>query len=201
VDFYRTGTRFLSAALFPVAATAAVFSHELLLIWTRNPELALSAAPIVSVFLIGTALNGAMHFPYALQLAFGATRLPLTINAVLLTIMLPLTVVLALEFGAVGGAMAWALLNFVYLLFGTWLTHRHLLRRLATTWLVFDVALPALLSTVTIWLLGGEIRRLGYSSATTFLLGCILCAVCSLSLLLLNRRTRLVMYSLYSTRN
>ena len=192
-EFYRTGTRVLSAALFPVAATAAVFSHELLLLWTRDAELARSAAPLVSFVLIGTALNGAMHFPYALQLASGFTRLPLTINGILLATMAPLTVALALKFGALGGAMAWASLNFVYLLVGTWLTHRHLLRDLGWSWLLFDVAAPAALATATIWTLGRAIRGLGYPSATTFLMACALAMLCSAGLLLLTRHIRLTM--------
>ena len=191
--FYRMGTRVLSATLFPVAATAAVFSQELLLLWTRDAALAQSAAPLVSVVLIGTALNGAMHFPYALQLASGLTRLPLVINAILLGTMLPLTVILTLKFGALGGAMAWASLNLVYLLVGTWLTHRHLLPRLGWSWLLVDVTAPAALATATIWIVGSAIRRLGYTHTTTFLMACALAMLCSAGLMLLTLRTRWTM--------
>jgi len=190
--FYRTGTRLLSAVLFPVAAAAAVFSRELLLLWTRDAHLAESAAPVVSLLLVGTALNGAMHFPYALQLACGLTRLPLTINAFLLATMAPSTLILALQFGALGGAMAWAGLNLVYLLFGTWLTHRRLLRGLGWSWLLADVALPAAVTAATIGILGGGIRQLGFPSATTFFIGCALAMACSAALMLLTRRTRWV---------
>ena len=190
IEFYRTGSRLLSAALFPAAATAAFFSAELLLLWTRDPQLAASAAPIASLFIIGTALNGCMHFPYSLQLAFGTTRLPLTINATLIVVMVPLTVLLALRFGAVGGAMAWVMLNFLYVVVGTWLTHRTLLRGLGMTWLMIDIAAPAALATATICLVGYEIRKLGLPAGGTFLLACMLAATCSVCLLLLTKRTR-----------
>jgi len=51
----------------------------------------------------------AMHFPYALQLAYGMTRLPLLINSILMIALVPMTIFLALRYGAVGGAAAWAL--------------------------------------------------------------------------------------------
>ena len=91
IDFYRSGTRLFLAVLFPIATAAAVFSNEILTLWTGDPALATSAAPIVSLLLIGTALNGVMHFPYALQLAFGMAQLPLKINAILISAMIPTT--------------------------------------------------------------------------------------------------------------
>lgn len=142
IDFYRTGTRWLSAALFPLATALALLSHDLVLLWTGNIDLATSVAPIVSLLVLGTAMNGAMHFPYALQLAFGMTRLPLMINIVLMTILVPAIILLATRYGAIGGAAAWAILNLLYLLFGTWLTHRHLLKGIACKWLFGDVGLP-----------------------------------------------------------
>ena len=148
-DLYKTGTRLFLAALFPIAIIAAVFSGDLLYLWTRNQELANSSALIVSLFLIGTTLNGVMHFPYALQLAYGETRLPLKINAILITIMVPMTIILAKSFGAVGGAGSWALLNFIYLLVGTWLTHRTLLKGVGVQWLLGDVMLPLGIAAMT----------------------------------------------------
>lgn len=141
-DLYKTGTRLFLAALFPIAIMAAVFSEDLLYVWTRNQNLATSSALVVSLCLLGTTMNGVMHFPYALQLAYGATQLPLKINVILITIMIPMTIMLASSFGAVGGAGSWALLNIIYLLIGTWLTHRTLLKGIGGRWLLGDVMLP-----------------------------------------------------------
>lgn len=170
-DLYRLGTRIFLAVLFPTAVFAAVFAEELLALWTGNPVLAKNTAPIVSLFLVGTALNGAMHFPYALQLAYGMTRLPLTINAILIAIMTPTTIILALRFGAVGGAAAWALLNTIYLLIGTWLTHRYLLKGIGFKWLLSDVGVPLGLSSLVVGLVGREIHEQGYSPYVKLLIG------------------------------
>ena len=153
IDLYRLGTRLLSAVLFPIAIVAAVFSEEILSLWTGNPSLASSAAPIVSLLLIGTALNGVMHFPYALQLAYGMTRIPFIITIVLIVILVPMIVYFTQTYGAVGGGLAWLLLNSVYLLFGTWVTHRYLLKGMALEWLIRDVGAPLCISLIVI--LGG----------------------------------------------
>jgi O-antigen/teichoic acid export membrane protein len=147
---YRLGTRLLGAALFPIAISVAVFSKELIQAWTGNPDIASSVAPIVALLAMGTALNGVMHFPYALQLAWGMTWIPLTINIILIAVMVPLTIFLALTYGAPGGAAAWLILEVLYVIFGTWLTHRHLLKSLAVRWLVQDLGVPLGLSFLVI---------------------------------------------------
>jgi len=171
IDFYETGTRLCLALLLPAAVTVAIFSKDLLYLWTRNDHLAATSAPIVSLFVIGTALNGVMHFPYALQLAYGATRLPLTINIILMLIMVPLTVTLARFYGAVGGAAAWALLNGLYLFVGTWLTHRSLLKGIGAKWLLGDVVLPLAIAVIVAGAGGGLIQRLGYPYYVNLLSG------------------------------
>jgi O-antigen/teichoic acid export membrane protein len=150
IELYRSGTRLLLAVLFPIATAAAVFSEDFIYLWTGNLELSSSVAPIISLLLVGTSLNGAMHFPYALQLASGMTRLPLMINTILMIALVPMTIFLALRYGAVGGAAAWALLNALYLFVGTWLTHRSFLKGIGSNWILEDVAIPLGLSLLIV---------------------------------------------------
>jgi O-antigen/teichoic acid export membrane protein len=104
--------------------------------------LAAKAAPIVSLLAIGASLHSVMYFPYALQLAYGKTRLPLLINTLLSIFMLPLITYLAISYGAIGGAAALAILHVAYVICGTYLTHRQLLKGEGLNWLLQDVALP-----------------------------------------------------------
>ena len=171
IAFYRRGTRFFLAVLFPVAAVAAIFSEGIIFLWTGNRLLASSTAPIVSLFLIGTALNGVMHFPYALQLAYGKTRMPLMINAILVVVMIPTIILLAARHGAIGGAMAWVILNGIYILLGTYLTHQSLLKGFGSKWLLYDVGIPFLLSLLVIGLMGNVILRKGYPDVTNLFIG------------------------------
>jgi O-antigen/teichoic acid export membrane protein len=176
-QLYRWGTRLLLAVLFPVAIAAAMLSRDLVAIWTQDANIAATVGPILSLFLIGTMLNGVMHFPYALQLAYGNTRLPLKINLILLAVMVPMVIFLAEKFGALGGAAAWAILNSVFVLIGTWLTHRSLLKGIGARWLLHDVALPLVLAAVIVGGAGAaarnlefqQVARLGIAVVTAFL--------------------------------
>jgi O-antigen/teichoic acid export membrane protein len=147
---YKTGTRLFLAVFFPVAIMASVFSEDLLFLWTRNENLATSTAIIASILLLGTALNGVMHFPFALQMAYGLTKLPLLITVTLIVILTPMMIILTLLYGAIGGALAWFSLNISYLFLGTWLTHRKLLKGQALSWLIHSVAIPFGISSAVI---------------------------------------------------
>jgi O-antigen/teichoic acid export membrane protein len=145
-QLYRLGTRLLTAVLFPAAVFLAMFSTTIFTFWTGDAQLAKSLTLVVAWLLLGTALNSAMHFPYALQLAFGKSSLPMAINITLLMVFMPLLVLLSLRFGIVGAAAAWAILNVLYLFLGTWLTHRHMLQGIGLNWLCGDVGVPLLVS-------------------------------------------------------
>lgn len=147
---YRQGTRLLMAMLLPLAMFVTIFSTDIFTLWTGDAGLADSLSLVVGLLLLGTALNGAMHFPYALQLAFGDSHLPMVINATLLIVFVPLLVSLSARFGIVGAAAAWAALNLLYLFLGTWLTHRKLLPGIAGRWLGGDVGVPLLISLVIV---------------------------------------------------
>ncbi len=171
INIYRSGTRLLLAALFPIAGVAALLSNEILFLWTGDSVVASTTGPVVSLFLIGTVLNGVMHFPYALQLAYGMTLLPLKINAILVVVMIPTTIFLASKYGALGGAGAWAVLNGIYLLVGTALTHRYLLKGVAVKWLLQDVGIPLGTTALIIGGLGHRLREMDFSHPVEILFG------------------------------
>lgn len=144
--FYKTGTRMMMAVVFSAAAFVTVFSREIFLLWTGEVALGGETVAVVGLLLLGTAINGIMHFPYAAQLAAGKSHLPLIINAGLLVVFVPMLLYLASNYGLSGAAGAWALLNFFYLIVGTYLTHRVIFRGIAVGWLAGDVGIPFLTS-------------------------------------------------------
>ena len=147
---YKSGTRLLASVLLPIAITVALFSEDLVRLWTGDAALSASIAPIVSLLILGTACNGIMHFPYALQLANGVTWLPFTITTILATCLVPLIIVLTLHYGPEGSAAAWLAVNAIYVFFGTWLTHRILLKGHGMNWLLYDVGIPMIVSLAVI---------------------------------------------------
>jgi O-antigen/teichoic acid export membrane protein len=186
-DFYRTGTRLLASILFPIATTISLFARDLVFVWTGDATTAASVGPLVSLLVWGTALNGVMHFPYALQLAYGRTRLPLTINLALIALSAPITIALTSTYGVVGGAASWAILNAVFVCFGTWLTHRYLLPGIGARWLAANVIVPLTVSVIVVVATGWWIGEVSDSALLHVVLAAMATAVAILANISLDR--------------
>ncbi len=143
---YHLSTQLLSVLIFPLGVTVCIFSRELLLLWTGSGELARSAAVILCLLVIGRMLNGLMHIPYALQLAYGWTGLGLRINIFLVILFIPGVVWAASQYGGVGAAATWAAMNAIYMIIGIPLTHRRLLPGEASRWFMEGLLLPLVTS-------------------------------------------------------
>ena len=180
-QLYTLGARGLMAVIFPVSCFLGVFSTDLITIWTGSAPLARSVYAVVVLLLIGTSANAAMHFPYALQLAYGKSNMPVLINAVLLLAFAPLLVVLAGRYGIVGGAASWAVLNLLYLGFGTWFTHRKLLPGLGLRWIVGGVGAPLVAAAAIAGWGGWEANRLDLPILARLVIGGVLACAAMLA--------------------
>lgn len=195
LEFYRVGTRTLNFVIFPVAITGSLFSEDIIYLWTGDDSVAASVAPMLSFMLLGTAINGAMHFPYALQLAYGKSRLPLLINVLLMIIFIPLLFLLVPVFGAVGGAISWLLLNVLYFFVGSWITHRNLLVSARFDWMAFDVILPAMMSVAMVATGAVLIKGMNFSSLLNFVFAIMLSLITTAGVVAMNQEARAVAYS------
>jgi O-antigen/teichoic acid export membrane protein len=190
IDLYRLGTRSLMAVLFPVAMILIVFGEIIVQQWTGSLEMATSTAPIIAVLALGSALHGAMYFPYALQLAYGMTQIPLTINIGLVAVFIPLIVSFVFSYGLIGGAMAWLVLQIIYLLIGTWLTHRLILRGIGAVWLLHDIGIPLIITTL-VGVCGFYIAHaIDISSVIKLVSGCMLAFIAATLSLVTCRKLR-----------
>jgi len=142
LDMYHGSTQVMAVMILPVATIIALYSPEIMLIWTGDPEIARETAPIVSLLVVGTALNGLMNLPYALQLSYGWTRIGLAINAFFVVTLVPAIVLMTRQYGPSGAASVWLGLNAVYMGIGVPLTHRRLLKGEAFRWFTKDVGTP-----------------------------------------------------------
>ncbi len=183
-ELYHLSTQLMAALILPMALIVAFFSHEILTLWTGNAETAEKTAPIVSILVAGTAANGLMSLPYALQLAYGWTRLGLTITVSLIVTMVPLYYLASLHYGPAGAAAVWVLLNLVYMAVGVPLTHTRILRGDACRWFLVDVALPLVVSVMVVGI-ARWVLRIDPSQrfSSTLILGGTLAATTSLAAL------------------
>ena len=127
LEMYHGSTQVMAVMILPAAVVIAFFSREIMLLWTGSPEIANNTAPIVSILVGGTALNGLMNLPYALQLSHGWTRIGLAINTMFILTLVPAIIFMTMHYGAAGAASVWLGLNGIYMVIGVPLTHRRLL--------------------------------------------------------------------------
>ena len=139
---YHKSAQLVSVLVLPAAVVTALFSKQILLLWTQNSTTAEHTHLLVSILVMGTAFNGLMNIPYALQLASGWTRLTFFVNLVSVLLLVPLMIVLTKWYGAVGAASVWVILNLGYMFISTPIMYRRLLPTEKWRWYFEDVGLP-----------------------------------------------------------
>ncbi|MFK5854812.1 MAG: oligosaccharide flippase family protein [Bacteroidota bacterium] len=110
--------KILMATLLPAAVFIAVFSSEVLHLWTGNIELVDKVSLVLSLLVAGTLMNGIYNIPYTLYIASGNSRVPLIINMVSLLCIVVSLPVLFDKFGIQGAASSWLLVNFIAAIIG-----------------------------------------------------------------------------------
>ena len=148
---FRLASQGVAVVTVPVALVMAMFSQELVTVWTGNAEAARQVAPILAILALGTALNILMNLPYALQLAHGWTQLALALNLTFAVAIVPALLFAVELHAALGAATVWALVNLAYVAVGVPATHRRLFGDFGWHWFG-DVSLILLASTVVVGL-------------------------------------------------
>ena len=143
---YYNGSKLLATIVFPLAFTIAFFSQEMLLIWTKNAALSEVSYPILGLLILGTACNGLMNLPFALQLSYGWTKLAVIQNIVSVILLCPAFYYLAERFGAIGAASMWLIHNLGCIVFILPIIHRKLLNGGLVKWYSQAVLPPLIIA-------------------------------------------------------
>jgi O-antigen/teichoic acid export membrane protein len=159
---YHKSAQLVSVLVLPAALVVALFSKDILLLWTQSPVTAEYTHLLVSILVMGTAINGLMNIPYALQLASGWTRLSIFVNLVSVLLLMPLMIILAKWYGAMGAASVWVILHIGYLFISIPIMHRRLLPTEKWRWYFNDVGRP-LLAAVMVAVIGRFVIRPDWS--------------------------------------
>ena len=143
---YHKSCQSVAVLILPVASVIAMFSYEILWVWTQNAVTAEKTYILASLLTCGTALFGLLNLPYALQLAHGWTKLSFYTNLIGVMAYIPMLIYMTGRYGALGGAVAWVVLNVGEMLIPIHLMHRRLLRHEKWNWYRHDVSVPLLTS-------------------------------------------------------
>ncbi|MGO8822856.1 MAG: oligosaccharide flippase family protein [Desulfomonilaceae bacterium] len=174
-ELYHKSCQFMSVMVIPAATVLALFSYQILLIWTGDANIASKTSLVMSLLIIGTACNGMMIVPYAVQLAYGWTSLAFWVNVVSIIILIPFLIFLTNHYGMIGGPIVWAVLNTGYVLISIRIMHWRILKGELWRWYRDDMGRPLISSLAVVILLRAilptQLTRFEY----LIFLACITC--------------------------
>ncbi len=143
-QIYHKSCQVMSFFLIPATVVMAFFSYPIMMLWTKDSTVAENTYLLLTLLATGTGLNGLVFLPYNMQLANGLTKLAFWQSVGAIILLVPFMVFATAKYGAVGGALAWVILNLLYVLVGMQIMHRLLLRGELSKWYLEDVGLPAI---------------------------------------------------------
>ncbi len=141
---YHLSSQLMTVVVTPIALVLALFSREVILLWTRNAEVAARTSTIASILILAMLLYTIMDVPYMMQLAQGRARLAVATNLVAVAVYVPLLVVMVRGYGSIGGALALVALQGAKFLIWGHVVHTGILVTEKWRWYLADVARPAL---------------------------------------------------------
>jgi O-antigen/teichoic acid export membrane protein len=127
-DLYHLSSQCLAVVVASISVVLIAYSKAILWLWTGDSIIAEKVAPTLAVLVTGSALNGLLNMPYALQLAHGWTWLGVIANCVALLICVPLGFLLVDRYGMIGAAFLLPAINLGFLAVCLPITHHRLLR-------------------------------------------------------------------------
>lgn len=149
---YHLGAQLVTVLMGSATLMLMVFADRILLLWTGDAELTKQVAPLMIVLALGTFLNGLMWIPYQMQLAHGWTSLTVRINTVAVVLLVPAILWVVPNYGSIGAAWIWVILNAGYILIGVQFMYRRILSAEKWSWYRTDVVIPIIVAAGVAWL-------------------------------------------------
>lgn len=149
---YHLSNQYLCVVVAAISIVLILFSKDVIYLWTGDIATATKVALPLSILVAGTALNGLMNLPYALQLAHGWTRLTVWANMVALILGIPFCIWAVGHYGIIGAACLWFAINFGFVAIAIPLMHRRYMRGEMAKWYLQDI-LPPFVAAVAVGLL------------------------------------------------
>jgi len=177
VQNYHKAAQLVTILVGAAAFMLIAFGDKALYVWTHNPELAATTAPLLSVLALGTLINCLLWIPYQMQLAHGIVGLAIKSNIIAILIVVPSLLWAIPRYGAIGAAWVWAAFNLGYIVVNVTFMYRRILTGEQSRWYIQDIALP--MTAITViglgcrWGMPGDIGKLAsfsYLVATTLAL-------------------------------
>jgi O-antigen/teichoic acid export membrane protein len=154
---YRKSTQFMAVIILPLAGLIALFSTELLYVWTGDKVAAEWAGPILYWFALGNGILAINAFQFYLQFAHGKLKMHVIYNTILAIIQIPLIIFVAFEYGALGVGLVWFALRLISFVIWTPIVHSKFAPGIHWPWLLQDIG-PIFISTMLLLFLASRIN-------------------------------------------
>lgn len=138
---YENYSQIVAVLVLPLAILCVCFAKELVFVWIRNHQMAEKVAPILRLFILGTACNGLMSLPLALQYSFGWLKVIIWQNIITLTLLFPIMFLLYDKLGMFAIASIWFVHNLCSILILP-IIHRKLIPKSSYHWMKEICILP-----------------------------------------------------------
>lgn len=158
---YHKTTQLVTVLTASASMLLCFFSGGVIYMWSGDHDLVRSAAPLLSILVIGSFLNSLSYLPYQLQIAHGWTSLLLKTYTCVVFIFIVSILFIVPIYGVEGAAWVWVALNAVYLLLTSHCMHRKLLMGHKWNWYFFDALLPTF-GVVSVMILAKQFQPQNY---------------------------------------
>jgi O-antigen/teichoic acid export membrane protein len=150
---YLLVSKYLTVLVVGIAIHLSLYAEQIFTWWLRDPDIVAEVYPVAQILLLGTAFNSMMALPFAMQLACGWIRIGMVITFGLLVVFVPAAILLIDGYGAIGCAIAWTSLNFVYFIFGSLIISRKLQQTLGFSIpLLFNITASLIIGSIAIFI-------------------------------------------------
>jgi O-antigen/teichoic acid export membrane protein len=156
LQLYRNATQLVAVIAIPATLMLALFSHQVLLAWTGNYEIAAAASPVLTLYSIGNGILVLAAFPYYLQFSKGDMKLHLIGNVIFFSIFVPTLLYSVKAYGMVGAGYTWIIANLIPFLFWVPVVHKKFYPGLHLSWMMRDV-FPIVLCSATLGFLASKV--------------------------------------------
>lgn len=146
ISTYHKASYFMGSIIIPIGLFLCIFSYEILYVWTSDTLIATKSFDLVSIIALGTLFNGFANLPYGLALASGWTSITFYTNLVLIIFLIPSMYFMTNEYGVIGAAIIWLVLNVFYVIFNTLVIHKRLIPNEHLKWIIHDNGKPFLIA-------------------------------------------------------
>ncbi|WP_201537887.1 oligosaccharide flippase family protein [Psychrobacter immobilis] len=159
LQVYLNATQFISVVVVTAGIVLAGVARSVLYAWTGDSNIAAQAAPVLQLYALGNALLALAAFPYYLQFAKGNLRYHFIGNIVSVLLLVPVIILAATHYGAVGAGWVWFSAQLIYLLFWVSYVHKRIEPSINALW--FKTFLPSMIAVSLFMLL--VTKWIGYS--------------------------------------